>query len=103
VVPDVVWAGFVEMRAKLRKPLTKRASELMLERLADFKRQGQDVVAIVEQSVRNGWLDVYAVKADGGSGTPRNLNRSHQVAAHSAAIGLPLKRNRLTGGNSNAA
>ncbi len=64
-LPADAWAGYLAMRrAKQRKaPFTDRARALVLASLERLKAEGQDVAAVLDQSVRNGWTDVYAVKA----------------------------------------
>jgi len=61
-VPAEAWAGYVEMRKKLRKPLTDRAIELRIKDLARLRAEGQDIGAVLDQSTSNGWTDVYPVK-----------------------------------------
>lgn len=64
-LPAESWAGYLAMRkAKQRKaPFTPRARALVLAELERLKAQGQDIAAVLDQSVRNGWTDVYALKA----------------------------------------
>jgi uncharacterized protein YdaU (DUF1376 family) len=66
VVPDHIpreaWDHFEAMRVKIRKPLTDRGRELVVEELAKL---GGDPVAILEQSVRNDWQDVYPLRDKG--------------------------------------
>lgn len=54
------WNGFVEMRQKLRKPMTDRAKVLMVAKLKGFKAGGHDVAALLNKSTVSGWTDVYA-------------------------------------------
>lgn len=67
-LPDWVnpesWAGFVDMRKAIKKPLTDRAMQLAIGKLGKLRQQGQDPNACLDQSVMNGWQDVYAIKPD---------------------------------------
>lgn len=63
-VPADAWADFVEMRKAMRKPMTVKAKTLVILKLIKLRENGQDVRAVLEQSVANSWPDVYAVKAE---------------------------------------
>jgi hypothetical protein len=69
VLPDWLplepWRGFVESRKKLRAPLTKRATLLILNELEKLRTHGYDPAAVLDQSVRNGWKDVFPIKNGG--------------------------------------
>lgn len=63
-LPEENWAAFVEMRKKtLKKPATDFALFLVLKELYSLKEQGHDPLACLNQSIVNGWADVYAIKA----------------------------------------
>jgi hypothetical protein len=70
VLPDwldaKVWGDYAEMRTKLRRPMTARAQELALERLTALRESGEDARAVVEQSILNSWLSLYAIRSDNG-------------------------------------
>lgn len=61
------WSGFVEMRKRERHPLTKRAAELIFAELEKLRRKGHDPTAVLDQSTRKGWRDVFALKPDTGA------------------------------------
>jgi hypothetical protein len=56
------WSGFVEMRKRERHPLTPRAAKLVFGELGKLRELGQDANAVLDQSTRNGWRDVFAVR-----------------------------------------
>jgi len=62
-LPKESWEGFVEMRQKIRKPMTQRAASMILKKLEAFKGDGQDVAAVLDQSVVKSWQDVFPVRA----------------------------------------
>jgi hypothetical protein len=68
VLPDWVnveaWDGFAAMRRRERHPLTARASKLVLTKLAAMRDANQDPTAVLDQSTRNGWRDVFPVKQE---------------------------------------
>lgn len=56
--------GFEEMRNKLRKPMTDRARELALKELRKLASDEVAQIAIVEQSIQNGWQSFYPLKTE---------------------------------------
>lgn len=64
-VLDDALRGFAEMRKKMRKPLTDRAKQLIvnkLEKLAPGDTEKQ--AAILDQSVERGWQGIFPLKTD---------------------------------------
>lgn len=61
VAPEL-WKAFVEMRKKIRKPLTDKAAQLICAELQRFKERGLNHIKSLENSIRNGWQDVYEPK-----------------------------------------
>lgn len=58
------WFGFIEMRKKIKKPITERACQLLIKKLTMFHNTGHDVNAILDQSTVNSWQDLYEIKPD---------------------------------------
>jgi len=56
------WNDFVEMRKKLKKPMTDRAVKLMLSKLETMKDKGIDTSAVLQKSILANWSDVYEPK-----------------------------------------
>ena len=61
-LPMEAWTGFVEMRKRIRKPMTPRAQQLVLKTLEDMRAKGLSVAQALDNSTRNSWVDVYAPK-----------------------------------------
>jgi hypothetical protein len=63
-MPKEQWAAFEETRwAKHgRAPYTLRAQQGLIKKLQLLRDEGQDLVAVLESSVRNSYTDVYAQK-----------------------------------------
>lgn len=85
------WDGFVAMRVKERHPMTPRAAELILKTLDRFRLAGNDPNAILDQSTRNGWRDVFALKTNGASGHGAHHKPSAVERARAAAIDGELR------------
>lgn len=56
--------GFVNMRRQIKKPMTGHAVDLLYGRLCDLSVDPGIQCAILDQSIRNSWQDVYPLKND---------------------------------------
>ena len=63
------WSEFASHRAEIGKPMTDKAAIRMVAKLARLRDDGVDVKAAMDDSIRNGWQDVFAAK--GGKGATR--------------------------------
>ena len=63
--------GFIEFRKKIKKPMTDRAIELLIKELNKLSDNEEEQIAIINQSILNGWQGVFALKK-GGEGYGRN-------------------------------
>lgn len=54
--------SFLEMRKKIKKPMTDRAITLMLGKLDKQGRDDEHKIKLLEQSVLNCWQDIYELK-----------------------------------------
>ena len=58
--------GFVEMRKRIKAPLTERALSLLLSKLDSLAQDEATKIAIVNQSVENSWRGVFPLKQGAG-------------------------------------
>ena len=58
--------GFVEMRKRIKAPLTERALSLLLSKLDSLAQDEATKIAIVNQSVENSWRGVFPLKQSAG-------------------------------------
>lgn len=57
------WVGFVEMRKRLKKPLTEKAEELIIKKLSEFEAKQQGFAnKALENSIANSWQGVFEPK-----------------------------------------
>ena len=80
-VPSEAWNGYLSMRAERKKAPTTRAVELLIGRLAKLRDDGLPIDAILDESTRNGWTDVYAPK-NGKNFQPRGSPREGVRASY---------------------
>ncbi len=59
---DAALISFVEYRKKIKKPMTKRAVELMINKLASMTPSISEQIEIINQSIMNGWQGVFPLK-----------------------------------------
>lgn len=61
-VPGEAWDAYVEMRKKIKKPLTEYASILAVRKLGDLLRGGHQPQDVLDQSTFNCWQGLYAIR-----------------------------------------
>ncbi len=56
------WQAFIEMRKRIKAPLTAYAEKLVIRELVKLKSAGHDPQACLDQSIMLGWRDVFPVR-----------------------------------------
>ena len=69
-VPADTWAAFMETRKAKKAKSTDYALSLIVKDLERFKAAGHDPVAVLNNSIKAGWSDVYEPKAPASAMTP---------------------------------
>lgn len=87
-IDEDAWSGWEELRKKMKKPLTPRARQLAINRLAEFRAAGHDPNAILDESTLNGWQGLFAPKTK-----PQPVESSSAWAEFRACI----RDNRMPG------
>jgi hypothetical protein len=64
IAPDS-WAAFLDMRKRIKAPLTPYAEKLIVRELVKLKTAGHDPQACLDQSIMLGWRDVFPVRDKG--------------------------------------
>jgi hypothetical protein len=57
-----VWPHFLEMRKKIKKPMTDHAQRLAFSELEKISKSNKEQVAIVEQSIRASWQGLFPLR-----------------------------------------
>lgn len=83
------WNGYVEMRNKIKKPMTEYAKELRIKDLVKLQAQGEDPIEVLKQSIKNDWQDLYPVKEK--DGRKDDKPKSYRERVNDAAVDGFLK------------
>jgi hypothetical protein len=84
-VPAEAWAGYVEMRASIKKPMkTERAFTLAINTLKKLADEGNDPGSVLDQSVMHSWIGLFAVRVE-RRGLPRQIESRLGVKGQATA------------------
>lgn len=83
-VPSEAWNGFLEMRKKIKKPLTDRGVALALKKLGQLRDEGHDPSAVLDQSVMSNYQGLFPVKGDFRSGAGHRRQTAADLAEQNA-------------------
>jgi len=83
-IPAEQWAGYIEMRKKIRKPMTERAIKMAITTLDCLRETGNDPGAVLDQSTFNSWQGLFALKQEEKKAQSRftSLGKQGQVTAN---------------------
>lgn len=84
-IPEDAWAGFLEMRKKIKKPLTDHAAKLIIGKLEGFKAAGQCVRTILNNSIENSWQSVFEDRERRQEARPGQRGALPQLGKHGQA------------------
>lgn len=69
-IPEKSWDAFVEMRKKLKKPMTDYAKQLAINDLLKLRERGHPPEAVLNQSTLHSWQGLFEIKGKYGSKQP---------------------------------
>jgi len=61
---EIAIDDFKEFRKKIKKPMTDRAVELLIDKLNKLASDDETKIAILDQSIVNGWQGIFPLKED---------------------------------------
>ena len=61
------YLAFIEMRKKIKKPLTERALQIIIGKVEKLSSDTETQMAIINQSVEHCWQSVYPLREEGGN------------------------------------
>lgn len=101
-IPAEQWAGYVEMRRKIRAPLTPRAIKLTIDKLVAMRADGEDVGAVLDQSIQQSYRGVFPVKHQTGGHNGAHRHQKPAIASFGASVARAVdqraERSGLLGG-----
>lgn len=102
MAPEVedAWKGWLEMRKRIKAPLTDRALRLALKELEDLREKGHDPTAMIDTATLKNWKSFYAPKDqanDQSSRTPKRPAVDQHLAGMSALASA--RRSQRAGGS----
>lgn len=56
--------AFIEMRKKMKAPMTEQAVKLALNKLSSLTQDEEEAIKIIEQSIEHGWKSFYPLKEE---------------------------------------
>ncbi|MDE3023639.1 MAG: hypothetical protein KGI54_17635 [Pseudomonadota bacterium] len=71
-IPEQAWQAYLEMRVKIRKPITENAILIAIAHLDKFRQQGIKPEDVLNQSVLNSWTGLFEPSNKNGN---RNKGR----------------------------
>lgn len=80
-IPTQPWAAFLKFRAELKKPMSAYQQELAIKKLDKFRSENQNLAAVLEQSIVNGWISIWPVNA-------KRLDSNTRVLTDDERLGL---------------
>ncbi|MFH1784137.1 MAG: hypothetical protein ABH868_04495, partial [bacterium] len=60
-----LWNEYLQMRKAIKKPATEKAQDLAIAKLTTLHEQGENINAVIEQSIFNNWQGLFPVKKNG--------------------------------------
>lgn len=58
-MPKDSWQDWCDHRKAIKSPLTPRAAELSIEKLAEFRERGHEPKAVIELAIERGWRGLF--------------------------------------------
>ena len=94
---DAALTEFKAMRNRMRKPMTAYAVELLVHKLQMLAPDEAGQVAILKQSIENGWTGVYPVKQETDRARKNNtlLNYDEKGRSHASVQEIELDLEEL--------
>jgi phage replication O-like protein O len=72
----IAWKAFVEMRKTIKKPMTEYAMKLRVKELEKLVLQGEDPIAVLNQSTSSNYQDLYPVKKKAAFGVNKEFEKT---------------------------
>lgn len=87
-LPSETWQMWVRNRKQAKRPITEDGAKLQLRNLGNYREEGQDPVAVIENAIANGWQGLFPLrKANDGAkaATPGTKQSGFDAAYYEGA------------------
>ena len=74
-----VLSDFKDMRKVMKKPMTEKAEQLLLNKLNGLSDNPEQQVKIIEQSIERNWLSVFPLKQGNGKNPNEKSEQSYDI------------------------
>jgi uncharacterized protein YdaU (DUF1376 family) len=64
-LPEKEWNEYLKMRARIRRPATDFAIEILIRKLERFRKEGHDPTVVLRQSIENAWQGLFEPRQSG--------------------------------------
>jgi hypothetical protein len=61
-IPAEEWQAYLEMRKRIKRPMTAKAVELAVKKLAELREIGDDPKEVLERSILNSWQGLFPLQ-----------------------------------------
>lgn len=72
-------SDFKDMRKVMKKPMTEKAEQLLLNKLDNLSTDTEQQIKIVEQSIERNWLSVFPLKQGNGKNPSEKSEQSYDI------------------------
>lgn len=70
--------AFIEMRKKMKAPMTEQAVKLALNKLSSLTQDEEEAIKIIEQSIEHGWKSFYPLKKEKPKSRQEELHQLYE-------------------------
>jgi hypothetical protein len=80
-VPQEEFAHYIEMREKIRKPLTAHAVKLLVGKIDKLRAEGYTPKELLEEATVSNWLSVWPIRRE-ANGNGRQISQAGKCSIH---------------------
>jgi phage replication O-like protein O len=89
-INEKTWYAFLEMRKRIKKPLTDYGCQVAIKKLQKLKDTGQDPNAILDTSIMNSWQGIWPEKGSDKDGKTGQNTEKNGANSFRASINRPI-------------
>ena len=78
-IPKEIWAAFVEMRNRIRAPMTETAKRGIVSKLEKLRLSGEDAAEVLNYSIMNSYRGVFALPSGNGHANGKRSGKDYDA------------------------